>query len=120
VDVDHVEPARAQRLDLGADEGARLIGRVVEDLDLEPAAWPFDGRRVLEQPVGDRGLVVERQLQGHVRELTAVFEALGRERRNALFEVTQMALVPEHRQDQVAPMQAVHREGQEHGKICRA
>ena len=63
VDVDDVEPALAQRLDLLAHERARLVGRIVEHLDLEAAARPLDRGGVLEEAVGDRGLVVERELQ---------------------------------------------------------
>ena len=47
---------------------ARLVGRVVEHLDLEQLARVVDAADRVDQPVGDVHLVVERQLDRDDRQ----------------------------------------------------
>ena len=47
---------------------ARLVGRVVEHLDLEQLARVVDAADRVDQPIGDVHLVVERQLDRDDRQ----------------------------------------------------
>ena len=69
MDVGDVEAALAQlSRRWRRDDGARLVGRVVEHLDLQARRRPLDRGHLIEQTVDDRGLVVERQLHRDERE----------------------------------------------------
>ena len=84
VDVHDVEPRLAQALDAGAHE------RAASRRSSRRAPGSRGGSRgysiaatCIEQARGDRRLVVERELDGHVREVVTVFDSLwraGRER----------------------------------------
>ena len=76
LDVDALQRVPAHR-ELG--DLPRLIGRVVQHLDLEQLARVFDLADRIEQPIDDVHLVVERQLDGDDRKL------LERRLRNRLF-----------------------------------
>jgi hypothetical protein len=69
VDVDGVDALRLQLLHLGARDGLRLVGRVVEDLDLELVERVVRLGDGLDESRGDGRLVEERQLDGRRREL---------------------------------------------------
>jgi len=64
VQVVDVEALRAVVLHRAAGDGARLVGRVVEDLDLQQLLRVADGRHRGEQAVDDVHLVEDRQLDG--------------------------------------------------------
>jgi hypothetical protein len=63
------DPGGAQRGDPARAHGAGVVARVVEDLDLEAVRRPVERGDRVEQPPGDRGLVVQRQLHGDHRQL---------------------------------------------------
>ena len=66
-DVGDVDALVAPRRDeLGHDRG-RLVGRVVEDLDLEAIGGVVHPRHVVDQPVRHVDLVVDRELDGDRR-----------------------------------------------------
>ena len=71
VDVLDVEVgvARAELGDLALADLLRLVGGVVEHLDLEAVARVADGGDGVEQPLDHVHLVEERQLHGHRRQL---------------------------------------------------
>ncbi len=75
---------------------------------------------MLEEAIGDRGLVVEGQLQRDVGKGVVAVEAFEGEGGDALLQIAQAALMPQDRPDQVASMKTVHREGKKHGKVRRA
>ena len=52
--------------DLG--DAARLVGRVVEHLNLEPVARIIEAADRVDQPIGDIHLVVDRQLNSDDRK----------------------------------------------------
>ena len=55
--------------DLALADLLRLVGRVVEHLDLEAVARVADARDGLEQPLDDVHLVEERELDRHARQI---------------------------------------------------
>ena len=70
VDVLDVEPAR--RLAANGELGnvARLVGRIVEDLDLEEIQRIVDRAHRVDEPIDDVHLVVDGQLDGDDRPLS--------------------------------------------------
>ena len=111
--------------DVGAGEGFGFVGRVVEDLNLERAARIANGRDVVEQTGDDGGFVEDGQLNRHVRERSAVDrggfgDVRRRQRRQSVAHLLQPTAVAEAREDQMRPVDAVHRQEQQHGEIGRA
>ena len=72
VEVHGVDAAVAEALDVGAHEGRGLVGRVVEDLDLERVGRVVHLRDGIEEARGHRRLVEERELDRHDRQLGLV------------------------------------------------
>ena len=63
-----VEASRPMARDGGGEKRARLVGGVVQDLDLEALGRIVERRDRVDQPPGDAPLVVDRELHGHDRE----------------------------------------------------
>ena len=99
VQIHGVDAAGSQPLDVRADERLRLVGRVVEHLDLELVPRVVDGGDGLEQAGRDGRLVEERQLHGHARQLV-VAHGLARQKRGRC-DVTTVAPAQNH---QVKPV----------------
>ena len=60
-------PVGSQTADGALGDAARLVGRIVQHLNLEQLARVVDARDRLDQPVRHVHLVVERQLDGDRR-----------------------------------------------------
>ena len=89
---------------------ARLVGRVVEHLNLKPVARVVDGRHGGEQTLDDVDLVEERELDGDARQL-----AFGVERLRPWLDA---AVAPEVH-DLLDAVGAVEREQEEDGEVER-
>ena len=98
--------ARAQVGDLAPADLLRLVGRVVEHLDLEAIVRVADLGDGVEQPLDDVHLVEQRQLHGHGRQIGE-----GPDRARSLVAV---AIVEK---DQRRAMEAVEREHQQDDEI---
>ena len=84
--------------------GARLVRRVVENLDIQLLARVVNPRDVLEEARRDSGLVVERELNGDVRN--ARERRLRAERRNLVLHGAERARVQETGDREMRPMDA--------------
>ena len=103
-DVDDVEPERAVSLDHPRGDLARLVRRVVEDLDLEQVLRIVERRRGVDQPLDDVDFVVDRKLHGDARE--------DRKRSRRAGNVQPMPVVETNHQDPVRPVEGQHPENQ--------
>ena len=69
VDQLHVEPPALQILHAGGGQFPRVVGGIVEDLDLQQVARIIDLADRLEQALDNVDLVEDRQLHRHFRQL---------------------------------------------------
>ncbi len=123
VHVRHVDARIAQLLDALARDVARLVGRVVEHLDLEAVTRVLDARYGGEQAAHDGGLVEDRQLDGDGRKPTAGQvgrDGARRQLRDALLEHCHARSQPRRRQNQVRAVNAVDREDSEDERVKQA
>jgi hypothetical protein len=115
VDVADVEPTFGELADVVDDEHAGLVGRVVEDLDLEQLTRVIERGDGVEEARGDGGLVVERELHRHRGE------ALGgralRQRRDPGLHGAELLREAKARDDEVRPVEAVHRQEAQDGEV---
>jgi len=102
---------RGQVAEVAFDDFASVVGRVVEDLDLEPVARIVEGSHGVEQPGDDVAFVVDRQLQRHSRERAVVG---GCDRRGFLFGLA--SAPPE--EDHPRLVQTQHAEWREQGQMA--
>lgn len=68
MEVDDVEPRPLQFIDTSPSNLAGFVGRIVEDLNLESIARPFNLGHGVDQTTDDRRLVVDGKLNGHLRQ----------------------------------------------------
>ena len=69
MDVDDVEARLGQVRHEVTHEGAGLVGRIVQNLYFELLARVFDARDVVEEAAGNGGLIIEGELNRHVRDV---------------------------------------------------
>src|ERR1700682_464782 len=69
VDQLYVEPPALQILHAGGSQFSRVVGGIVEDLDLQQFARIIDLTDRFEQPLDHIDLVEDRQLHRHFRQL---------------------------------------------------
>ncbi len=105
--VRDVDPLRRVAAHRALRDARRLVGGVVQHLDLEQLARIIDLADRVDQPVRDVHLVVDRQLDGDRRQL--------RERRA---RHRHLVLVLHVQIDQVVPVPPVHGENDENEEIC--
>jgi hypothetical protein len=67
MEIDEVRAVAGKPVDVRADEQLRLVGGVVEDLNLEPIARVIHLRDSFQEPCGHGGFVEERKLDGDER-----------------------------------------------------
>ncbi len=102
----HLATARTPLRNFRRANLGRLIGRIVEYLDFEPVGGVVQARHRVEQPGGDEFFIVQRQLDGHARQ---VGEQRFRPRQVATMSVVQV--------DHPVPVQPVTRQQPQHRKI---
>jgi hypothetical protein len=104
--VDHIDAPGPPGRDLGGDDRGGVVGRVVEDLDLEAIARPVEASGGGDGPGRDRALVVERERNGDDRR----GRQLARRGRRP---------TPARADHQRQAMEAVEREHGERGQVDR-
>ena len=103
-------PRARSRVDLGSREALGVVGRVVEDLDLELVRRVIDARAGLDEARGDSRLVEERELDRDARELAL-------DERRGLLRGAERLPVAIAEQHQVQPMQAIRAETEENSEV---
>ena len=106
--VHDVVPEAAHRLDRRGGETGRVVGRIVEHLDLQAAGRVVQGAGGPDEPLDDVALVVDRELDGHVRQR---IEPLGGARA--------VSPVPVEEVQEIVSVQAVDRQHQERRIVGR-
>lgn len=114
VDVHRVEPAIAQALDVGARDRARLVGRVVEDLDLQLARRVVHLGDRLEQALHHGGLVEQRELDRDVRQRRRIARGDPGRVLDPRRDLLPMFPAEQH---EVQPMHAVAREEEQNREV---
>ena len=107
MDVGDVHAARGVAAHGLLGHAARLVGRVVQDLDLEELARILDLADGVDQPIGDVHLVVDRQLDRDRRQ--------GVERPGGDWLPP---LVLHVQVNKVVPVPSVYREDDQYEEIC--
>jgi hypothetical protein len=109
--VHRVEPAVAELENLAARQSLGFVGRVVEDLDLEPLSRVVEPRDCIEQPLDHRRFVVERKLNGDGRQV-------GRRKLwNGAIGAFQLPPEPDAEPNQVGAVNAVGTQKEQNGEI---
>ncbi len=109
-DVDRVDATSAELLDLGRRDLPRFVARVVEHLDLQAIQRVVRAASSIQQPGDDGRLVVQRELDGDVRQLV-----IGHD--DAVLGRLEPLAMPRAQPDQVRAVDSVTAENQENGEI---
>ncbi len=110
VNVDRVDAARAQPVHVGTHEGARLVGGVIEHLDLQQVARVVHRGDRIEEPRRHRRLVEERELDGHHRKSVVA------DRRRVHGRADRRP-VPGAQEDEVEAVEPVRAQAEEDGEV---
>ena len=117
VNVLHVDARLADATNVRLHDGARLVRRVVEHLNLEEAARIIEGRCRIEQTVSHGRFIEERELHGHARKHATFAAHVCVPQRLHRRPFTQPARVAQACVDEVRTVDTVRGQEEQNGEI---